>query len=220
MGSGLSAAAHHEPPTYDRVAFEVSASEEVDNDTLVVVLYAQREGGDQGKLASEVNEAVGWALERARATQGIKVQTLQYRQSPVYRSQQLAAWRVRQSLRIEGQDVVTISRLVGELQSRLSVESMRYEISPAARKVVEDRLIVQALGAFTERANLIAKELGREQYRIVRIDVNTSGAPPVPIQMRGAMLATEAPSAAPPALAPGEQTVTVQVRGVVEIAVQ
>ena len=211
------AAAHDLSPTYDRVNFRVSATREVDNDTLVVVMYHERNGQNPTSMADDVNRAIAWAVELARQASPIKVQTLQYRQEPVYRNQSISGWRVRQSIRLESNDVATLSRLVGELQERLSVASLRYAISPNVRQAVEDELITLALSRFRRRGKLITDELGRSKYRIVAMDVSTSGASPAPVRMRAVSAMSESGRVTAPTLEPGVQSVTVQVSGTIEL---
>jgi predicted secreted protein len=205
------------PPTYDRVTLTASASREVANDTLVAVLSAQREGGDPARLAGEVNQAMQAALTAARRVEGVKAQTLDYHTSPVYRQQELAGWRVAQMLRLESRDGASLSGLVGELQRTLVLQSVGYTVSPAGREEVEDALLRSALDAFSRRARLVAEQLERPGYRIVDIELTTE-VPPMPrafaYQARAALAAAEA---APPALEAGTQTVTVTVRGTVEL---
>ncbi len=215
-----SAAAHDATPTYDRVNFRVSATTEVDNDTLVVVMHHERNGQHPTSMADDVNRTIGWAVDIARQTSGIKVQTLQYRQEPVYRNQSISSWRVRQSIRLESNDVTTLSRLVGELQERLSVSSLRYTISPEVRRDVEDELITLALDRFGRRGKLIADELGRSDFRIVAMDVATSGSSPAPVRMRAVAAMAESSSVTAPTLEPGMQSVTVQVSGTIELEVR
>ncbi len=217
--AAMPAAAHDSIPTYDRVNFRVSATKEVDNDTLVVVMYQERNGQHPTSMADDVNRAITWAVDLARKASGIKVQTLQYRQEPVYRNQSISSWRVRQSIRLESNDVATLSRLVGDLQERLSVASLRYAISPKVRQQVEDELITLALGRFGRRGNLIADELGRSDYRIVAMDVSTSGASPAPVRMRAVSAMSESSKVTAPTLEPGVQSVTVQVSGTIELEV-
>ncbi len=212
-----SAAAHDAAPTYDRINFRVSATKEVNNDTLVVVMYHERNGQHPTSMADDVNRTIAWAVEVARQSSGIKVQTLQYRQEPVYRNKSISSWRVRQSIRLESSDVTTLSRLVGELQERLSVASLRYTISPEVRRDVEDELITLALDRFGRRGKLIAGELGRSDYRIVTMDVSTSGTSPAPVRMRVMSAMAEGSRVTAPTLEPGVQSVTVQVSGTIEL---
>ena len=215
----MPAAAHDSTPTFDRVNFRVSATKEVDNDTMVVIMYHERNGQHPTSMADDVNRAITWAVELARKASPIKVQTLQYRQEPVYRNQSISSWRVRQSIRLESNDVATLSRLVGDLQERLSVASLRYAISPKVRQQVEDELITLALGRFGRRGKLIADELGRSDYRIVAMDVATSGASPAPVRMRAVSAMSESSKVTAPTLEPGAQSVTVQVSGTIELEV-
>ena len=108
--------ADEQPLTYDRISLSASASVQVENDTLVAVLYAQREGRDPAKLADEVNQHVRWAVDQAKQAAGITLKTLDYHTSPVYRDGKLSAWRVRQSIRLESTDSAQLSTLIGALQ--------------------------------------------------------------------------------------------------------
>lgn len=211
--------AHDPAPTYDRINFQVSAMQEVENDTLVAVMYSERSGPQPTTLADDVNKTITWAVNLAKKKSGIKVQTLNYRQDPLYKNQSVAGWKVRQSIRLESSDTTALSALIGELQVRLSVASLNYTVSPDVRKTVEDTLIAEALGRFRQRGKLIASQMGRPDYRIVNLDVATSGRVPGPVRMRSVAAMAES-SVAAPTLEPGEQTVTVQVSGTIELEVR
>ena len=220
LAGTASAATHDAAPTYDRVNFRVSASRDVDNDTLVAVMYHERSGQQPASMADEVNRTIAWAVDLAGKTSGIKVQTLQYRQDPIYRNQTISGWKVRQSIRLESKNVAALSELIGELQSRLSVASLRYTISAEVRRRVEDELITEALARFKRRGKLVSGELGRPDYRIVTIDIATSGGSPAPVRMRTVSAMAESSSVSAPTLEPGVQLVTVSVSGTIELEVQ
>ena len=97
-------------PTFDRVSFQVSASEEIANDILVAVMYQERDGQKPSTIADEVNRDITWAVELAKRAQGIKVQTLGYHQQPQYRNQSLVGWTVRQSILLESADTQALDR--------------------------------------------------------------------------------------------------------------
>jgi predicted secreted protein len=215
--TATSAIAHDAPPTYDRINFQVSATREVENDTLVATMYSERNGQQPSAMAGEVNQIITWAVDLARKESAIKVQTLNYQQNPVYKNQTVSGWRVRQSIRLESTDVTALSTLVGELQKRLAVASLRYLVSPDSRREAENALITEALGRFRQRGKLISAELERPGYRIVNIDVITSGA--APMRRRGVAAMAEISSVAAPTLDPGVQSVTVQVSGSIELKV-
>ncbi len=211
----LQAGGTGEPLTYDRIELAATASREVDNDLLVAVVYAQREGGDAAKLAAQVSESVRWGVETAKQVPGVKVQTLSYQTIPVYAKQTITGWRVSQAFRLESQDAAALGDLLGRLQQRLALQSIDYEVSPASREAAENDLIVSAIAAFRKRAELVTAELGRSDYRLVRMAVDTSDVGPRPMRARSMALAAEVA----PALEAGTQTVQVGIRGTIELQI-
>lgn len=210
------AVAHENPQSYDRINFQVSALEEVENDTLVVIMYSERSGQKPSTIADEVNRNIGWAVDLAKKRGAVKVQTLHYRQDPLYNNQSISGWKIRQSIRLESTEVASLSALIGELQGRLSVASLRYTVSPTRRDKVERRLIAEALNRFRSRGEQIKVELGRTGFRIVNMDVITSGQSLAPVRMRApAMMENSAVAA--PSIEPGVQSVSVQVSGTIEL---
>ena len=220
LGSMLygSAAAEDAPLTYDRVTLSVNAEKQVENDTVVAQLFSEREGEQTSQLASEVNKNIAWALERAKKVDAVSVQTTGYHSQPVYQKQKIIGWRVRQSIKLESQDTTALGELIGELQSRLAMGSISYTISPDLRARAEDNLITQAIDSFDQRARLIAKELGRPGYRIVRLDVVTTGTPVRPMAHQRMAVSMEASDdVTPPVLDSGVQVVRVGINGIIEL---
>lgn len=207
--------AHDTDPTYDRVSLDASAEQEVENDTLVAILFAEHQAQRQKDVSTVVNEAVRWALDKAKGKSGIKVQTTQYNTSPVYNKKVISGWRARQSIRLESTDADLISDLIGELQERMSIGSINYAVSKSARDAVEEALTSAALEQFKRRAELVARDLGRKSYRIVQLHINTQGGRPQPIAYAARVATMEAAQA--PAIEAGVQTVTVAVSGTIEV---
>ena len=208
--------AHANPQNgYNRVNLTASADMEVENDTLVAVLYAQKEGNNTAKLAKGVNKAIAEAVARAKEIPNIKAQTLEYSTNPVYKRNILSGWRVRQSIRLESKDSAVLSDLIGQLQKKLKVSHITYAVSPERRKEVEEKLIADAIAAFKHRAELVAKSMDRNGYRLIEIQINTSGMAPRLIRRAIAMEKVAADAA--PTLEAGTQRVTVSVNGAVEL---
>jgi len=212
--SGTLPVAAETPPSFDRINLSVSSGQQVENDTLVAVLYAQRQGSDAARLAGEVNQAVAAAVTEAKRQQGIEVQTLDYNTTPVYQKQQLEGWRVRQSIRLQSRDSALLSQLIGKLQKRLALSSISYSVSPERRRQTEDALISEALSAFKRRARLISTQMGRGGYRLVQMEINSASRQPRPLQMRS--MAVQA-DAAPPTFAAGSQRIEVSINGTIEL---
>ena len=217
--SSLSATspAHEPAPVYDRVRLSASAQRQVDTDTLVAIVYKEHQSTLQATAADEVNRAVTWAIQRARAA-GVTVHTAAYRTQPIYQKQHIQGWRVHQSVRLESTDGAVLAALLGDLQQRLSIQSLHNTLSVEARERAEDSLLVEALKAFQERAEVVATTLGRTGHRIVEISVDSSGAaPPPPRPMRGALAAEASGAVAPPSIEGGTLQVEVRIDGLVEL---
>lgn len=199
--------------TYDRITLSVSAGEEIDNDTLSATLFAQQEGKDPAELGNQVNNAIKQAVETARQQPGIKVQTLDYQTNPIYRNDSLSGWRVRQSIRLESRDAALIAQLMGKLQAVLSISGISYDVSPELRQRIEERLISQAIQLFRTRAALISTEMGHSRYRLVEMNISSSGAAPNPYPVRAMALKLDSA----PTLEAGTQRLEVHINGTIEL---
>ena len=207
------------PMVYDQISISASAEREIENDELVAVVYAQADAQRQAEAADEVNTAIRWALDRAERVRNVTTQTLQYSSFPVYGdNRRIVGWQARQSLRLTSGDAERLSELIGELQARVAVESISYQVSRDAREAADDELIAEALERFTHRAEQVAEALGRSGYRIVRIDINTGGSRPMPMAFRSAAVSEMAMDRVQaPALEAGTQTVQVSISGTIEL---
>lgn len=206
------------PLTYDRINLSASAQGKAANDVQVAVLFYRSEGPAAEPLASEVNKAISAAIDLCKKVPEVAVQTLDYQTFPTYQNQKVTGWSVQQSIRLESKDTAKLGQLIGDLQNHLKVESISYQISPEAQRLIEDRLMGEALKAFQQRADLVTRELGRQRYRLVAVDVNTNNnaiQPFRPMAMAKGM-AMDAQAAAP-AIEAGEQTVTVTAQGTIEL---
>ncbi len=205
---------HEATPTYNRINLSVSAQQEVDNDILVAVLFAQEEGKSAARLAKDVNRKISAAVTKAKQADGIKVQTLDYTTSPTYRKQAVSGWRVRQSIRLESKDPATLSGLIGDLQKELGVSRINYALSPETRAAIEESLIADAIGRFNNRAKLIQTQMGRQNHKLVQMNINSGGNSPQP---RYQMAMMEKSRSAAPQLEAGTQTVTINIQGTIEL---
>ncbi|MCF6364431.1 MAG: SIMPL domain-containing protein [Gammaproteobacteria bacterium] len=211
----LVAGADDEVTHYDRISLQAMASAEVENDILEATLSVYREGSNPSLLSEEVNSTIQWAIGEAKKVSGVTVQTLGYQTNPVYQQQRLSAWRVRQSLRLESRDIAKLSQLIGKLQERLAVGRVGYRISTQRRNNVEESLITEAITLFQQRAELVAKQMGRSRYRVVQMSIDTGGAPMQPM-MRAEMSAM-ADARISPNFEVGAQTVRVSIHGTIEL---
>jgi len=200
---------------FDTVSLTTRAEAEVDNDRITAVLFAEREGNNLAQLANAVNHEMEWALQQLRKARGIEVTTPAYQTFPVYQQGRISGWRVRQTLRLESSDVPALSGMLGRLQSRLGLQAVSFVLSPQQRRSVEERLTREALKRFTDRAGMIARQLGRGGYRLVSLQVNDGGQVQPRVMTQLAMRADAA--VAPPQLKGGSSQVQVTVSGTIQL---
>jgi len=208
-----------EPLPYNRVTLNESAQTEADNDLLVAVMFAQAEGRDAAQPADEINRRMDWAVAMVKDHPEVKVQTLGYQTSAIYDKSNVRGWRVNQSLRLESQDSRLLGDLIGRLQEQLQVQSIAYQVSDERRRSYLDALTDTALKRFQARARSIASSLGRNSYRVVRININDGFYNPAPIARGMVMSAAPADAApAPPRIEAGTQQITVSIDGEIELS--
>jgi predicted secreted protein len=208
------AVAHETTDHYDRVHLSASAQAQIENDTVIATLYAQEEGSDAVQLANLVNRRISEAIELVRQHDAIKLQTNNYSTSPVYHKNKITGWRVRQSVRLESQDMTSMSALLGDLQQTLALQEVSFAVSPGLKNSTDDELIVEALKVFEKRAKNITQQLGRKNYKIVDLDVATSANH---YARRNYEVAVMASKVAAPSIEGGEQTIQVTVSGQIEL---
>jgi predicted secreted protein len=162
-----------------------------------------------------VNKKINWALNNLKRHKAIKVETESYTTNPVYNKNQVIAWRVRQSIRLESQDMSLMSEVLGEMQQQLKLSGISFDVSREKREAKTQSLIDEALAAYNKRATQVAKKLNYQSYKIVNINVSTSGSSPRYRQMDSRAMMSKMESA--PAFAAGDKTLTVRVSGSIEL---
>jgi predicted secreted protein len=215
----LSYSAHaHEPvKSYNQISLDATASAEVENDTMVVSLYAQEEGSKATTLSNKVNGKINWALKYLAQHKEIKVETENYSTVPVYNNNQVIAWRVKQTLKLESTNMPLMSEVLGELQEQLNLSGISFDVSREKREQETQLLIDQAITAYNKRATQIANKLQRDNYKIVNMHVTTSTSPIQHRYRKSTALMAEASSVVPPAMAAGDRTLSVRVNGTIEL---
>ena len=201
---------------YNRISLNASASETVENDTFVVIMYAQSESKNMSIATNEVNTRIKSALKYLGQEDLIKVFTLNYQTAPIYNKRVLERWRVRQSIRLESQNTKKLSEITGELQKHLATASMQYVLSSEAKKKVEKRLIIQAINNFNQRAKLIASQFSDHKHKLVTMNITTPAS--YLNQHGGQVMAMErSPGFTAPSITPGEQVIQISINGTIEL---
>jgi len=214
----LATGAQADEPRYNQISLRAEVSREVPRDRMQVMLYTESQGQDPAALASDTTKTLNAALEQARKVAGVDVSLGNRNTYPVYEDQGRAinAWRERGEVRLESADFAALSKLTGELLGTLKMGNLQFTIADGTRKQQEDALFKDAVAAFKARAQLATEALGGSGYRIVNLDLGTSGVPqPLPMLRMAAMKA--ASDAVTPDVAPGTTTVEVTAGGTIEV---
>jgi predicted secreted protein len=198
----------------NRVEFQVRAEREAGNDLARATLAAESEHGDPARLAAVINETMRWALEQARAAEGVQARSGDYRTWPIYTQRRITNWRATQELALEAVQVAHLNALIGKLQARLQVRSMDFIISGERRREIEEGLTYEALDRFRERAGAIAERLGARGYDIVQLQIHDDSARPPPITLARTM---GMPEDSAVASEPGTSRIGVTVHAVIRL---
>ena len=206
--------AHEHDDHYDRVHLSANAQTQIENDTVIATLYAQEEGSDSAQLADLVNKRINQAIELVIQHDEIKLQTNNYSTTPVYNKNKITGWRVRQSIRLESQDMRLMGEVVGKLQETLALQGIDFAVSPDLKNRTDDILIGEALKVFEQRAKNITQQLRRKNYKIVDIKVSTSANPYLRRNYEAVAMASKV---AAPTIEGNEQTMQVNISGEIEL---
>ena len=205
--------------TYNRVSYQVTEQQEVNNDEITVTMGIERDNQDATKLADEINQLITSSNSTIKKFPSVKSSTSDYSIRPVYsREKRLDHWRGASSIVLKSQNIQDMVALIQILQKTMIIKSTRYSVSADRREKIQTSMIDSALEKFNIRAQQVSKDMGFKKYRLVNININDSGNTPRPVY---AMTGAKAMSAdiAAPSFEPGYTTLTVNVSGTIEMEV-
>lgn len=205
-------------PRYNMVELQAEAQREVPNDTLSASLYVELNDANPAALAAAINKAANEALRVARDYKSVRVRSGSNQTYPVYaKGNVLQGWRGRAEIRLESKDFAAASGLIGKLQAGMQLASLGFSVSPEARRQAENELMVEAIGAFKARAEIVRGALAGRGYKVQRLNVSSGHSAPPPRFAMARALSAGAPEVAAPDLEGGVSQVTVNAVGAIEI---
>jgi len=203
---------------YNLYHLNVTAEQEVANDTLTVNLSASHQAPQAAEAAKVVNERMQAAIKQAKKVSTVKAQTGNYRTHAVYKNQRIIAWRAVQQLQLKSQDFTALSELVGQLQEALQAGAMQFSVSAEARDKITDTLTREALSKFQARGALVQSTMKARQYEVVTVNIGEQGYQP-PLQggrlhREMAVMTADVPA---PTLEAGTSKIIVSVSGQIQL---
>ena len=212
------------PPPQNVVSLSASASAQVAQDWLTVVLSTTREGGEPVALQAQLKQALDTALAEARRAaagrepQALEVQTGGFALNPRYgRDGRMSGWAGRAELVLQGRDTAAIAQLAGRIQT-LTVASTGFSLSREAREKVESQVAAEAIARFRARADEVGKAFGFGNWALREVNVQTESpvGQPMPRMRLTAAMAAPAEEALP--VEAGKATVSVTVAGSITLS--
>lgn len=213
--SVCSAAANEENLHYNIISLDAGQSKQVTNDVMVVIMQAATQKNSAAEAGRSVNEMMEWADGIIKNDPSVQHRTMNYQTHPVYQNKTIAGWSVNQQLRLQSEDLDSLTNTVGSLQQQLQVASMHFEVSPERRKQEIDHLVAMALDAFRSKAILITQTLKAQDYRIVNLSIrDNAGQAPYRGGVQMEAMAARAPA---PVVEAGDSKVQVTVQGKIQL---
>lgn len=209
----------NEPPRYNQISLRAEVNREVAHDRMHVVLFSEAQHSDPAKLAAQITATLNRAVERARAVKPVSASLGSRHSSPVYdeKGRKIIAWRERAELRLESADFAALAQLSSTLLDELQMAGMHFSLSTDSRKRHEDQLLQEAVAAFKARAQLVSEAMGASSYRLVRLDLNSSGLPRPPLLRDMAVKAMSMESAPVAQIEAGNSELAINADGVIEV---
>jgi len=208
-----------QPQPMQRVSLSASATVQVPQDELTLMLSTQREGSNAPEVQNQLKSALDAALLVARRQaqdNQMNVSTGRFGLSPRHdRNGKLVGWQGTAELILQGRDFVRISQTAAQLQT-LSVASVVFGLSQAQRQQAQAQAQSQAIEQFQKNATDIAKSFGFGAYTLGDIQVNANQMAPVRPYLMAASVKTMADDAPVP-LEAGLTQVNVTVSGSVQL---
>ena len=208
---------------YNQVSLRAEAQHEVAHDQMEVILYSEAQDTDAARLAQQITTTLNQAVSQARLHPQVSIKLGNRSSYPLQdeKRQKITAWRERAELRLESTDFAELSTLTAELLKTLKMSTMHFSIAPQTRIDRENQLLKEAISAFQARASLVTEALGSSSYKIVNLNLNSSGFARPPIYARSAKMLSSAmadESAVVPEVEAGSSQVSIIADGVIEVS--
>lgn len=207
--------------TRNVVQLSGSATVEVAQDLLTIVLSTVKEGSDASAVQGQLQKALEAALAEVRGSAqpgAMEVRTGNFSLVPRYsREGKSNGWQGTAELVLEGRDFARISVSATRVQT-LTVANVFFAVSAEARSKAQEQAQGMAIARFRSRALDIAKGFGFGAYvlREVAVSGDEQGGgmprPQLATMARSAMVAD-----APLPVEAGKAAVQVTVRGAVQL---
>jgi uncharacterized protein YggE len=202
------------------------------NDQATATLSIEESDKDKATAASRVNQKMKQGLDLLKkADPQAMLKTQNYYTFPVYPEEVQAppgqprkprvptSWRVGQSVQLVTTSLDSLPKTVAAAQSILSLNQLRFGLSPATSKKLDDQRIAATYLNLNERVTAIAAAMGRKVSDAVldTVDFEGSGNYAERVEITGSRVMAAARAVAEPveepSFEPGETTLKMRLVG-------
>ena len=212
-----------EPLNYNVVNLSESINHSVARDTLMVVLAVHEQGKDRVQVASNVTRRVNQVLAQIKNNRAFEASLSGrsgYPNSDYVNGKRVdKGWQEQATITVKSQDFEALNKLIAQVQANANVQDLQYTVSDSKRKSFETELTEQAVKRFRERAQMITRAMGGSGYRIVNMDIgSTGGSRPMGGQAYDRMKLAAASADAPvPEAMPGNEDINLNISGSIQV---
>ncbi|MBP8297544.1 MAG: SIMPL domain-containing protein [Burkholderiales bacterium] len=169
------------PADVPAISLTATATMQVDNDRMTVLMQVAAENASAGDASSEVNTRAAKALALTKGVANVSAKTLNYSTDQVMEKGKRVRWRVTQLLQIETADFAAGASVATRLQDEgLHLASLTFSVSPEARRKAVSQLQHEALVEWQALARQAAASMGYAGYTPGRLAVNAGDSGPRP----------------------------------------
>lgn len=201
--------------TSPKVQFDANASQHVENDSMRATLFVEVQNSSPNGASAQVTRVTNEALHILAKDANLRVRTGAYRTYPVSEKGSIKAWRARSELVIESDQIDRVSDAIAAVSGNMQLAGVEFFPSATVRKQAADALTDQAIKAFRDKAQRIAKSFGADRFEVCEASVTEQGDGPPPRPLIRAMAADAV--AAAPEFGSGTTRLSVTVTGTILI---
>jgi len=206
------------PPPAGVLSLHAQAVAEVPTDTVHLTLAAEQDGTDPAAISSALSTRAQQVIAQAKATPGVQAESGGFTIHPTTdKNGRINNWRGRAEVILQSRDFAAVSKLAGELSSKMQVQGMFFSLSREARQATGNKLAGEAVANFREKAQSTAKLFGYSSYTVREVNLNDEGGVVSPVPRMYAAKAMSMDAGAPVPVEGGKTTVTVSVNGSVQM---
>lgn len=210
-------------PAGARLTLSATAAAEYPNDEVVVSFRVEKEGRDVGRILADVNRISAAIEHRLHDESALKYRTTGRNMQPLWQypkdGQRIrSGWQVSQDGQIVSTHLEAVSSWLEAIEAEgAMLSSLQFRVGADAMKHIQEQLRLDALASFRAQAAIMARGMGAESFRVIRLNASSQLPPALAPRNEVVLMRRAVADAMPPSLSAGESRISVAVDGEIEI---